>query len=108
MQPIFRAPSNLLYQRLEDALQQGLELRLVTQGDRFCGVPIAMDEEFIEILYLHVADDDDASEEEPYARTVWVIRIAEILAVAYQQSWSREKLMRLLPSDEATSEIEEA
>jgi hypothetical protein len=108
MQPIFRGKSNLLYQRLEDALQQGLELRLVTQGDRFCGVPISLDDEFIEILYLHVAEDEDAPEEEPYARTVWVIRIAEILAVAYQQSWSREKLAQLLPADQATSEIEES
>lgn len=107
MQPIFRVQPNLLYQRLEDALQQGLELRLVTQGDRFSGVPIAMDEEFIEILYLHVAEAED-SEDEPYARTVWVIRIAEILAVAYQQSWSRAKLAQLLPADEATSEIEES
>ncbi|MBW4465591.1 MAG: hypothetical protein KME07_09145 [Pegethrix bostrychoides GSE-TBD4-15B] len=108
MQPIFRVQSNLLYQRLEDALQQGLELRLVTQGDRFCGVPIALDEEFIEILYLHVSEDEDSPEEDPYARTVWVIRIAEILAVAYQQSWSRDKLAQLLPTDAATSEVEES
>ena len=108
MQPIFRAQPNLLYQRLEDALQQGLELRLVTHGDRFSGVPIAMDDEFIEVLYLHVAESEDDSDEEPYARTVWIIRIAEILAVAYQQSWSRDKLAQLLPTDEATSEVEES
>jgi len=108
MQPIFRARPNLLYQRLEDALQQGLELRLVTHSDRFSGVPISLDDEFIEILYLHVTENEDAPEEEPYARTVWIIRIAEILAVAYQQSWSRDKLAQLLPTDEATSEIEES
>lgn len=95
--------SNLLYQRLEEALQQGREIWVRALGSGFSGVPIHLDDEFLEIVYVYVPDalDEDSDfeidDDDPYHRTVWLIRISDISAVAYStESWSKERFERLL------------
>jgi hypothetical protein len=107
MQPIIRTGSNRIHQRLEEALQQGLEVRIKVADSGFIGVPIYLDDEFVELVYLYVKEDEDDQDEEPYARTVWLIRLAEIKAVAITQPWSRQRLNRLIKPDQPNFEITE-
>ncbi|MGP1386840.1 MAG: hypothetical protein ACTS2F_25005 [Thainema sp.] len=108
-QPAMRdRKSNLLYQRLEEALQQGQEIWVRALGSGFSGIPIHLDHEFLEIVSVYVPDESDSSfdvdldwqddeDEDPYQRTVWLIRIADISAVAYStESWSKERFEQLL------------
>lgn len=102
MQPIPSLKSNLMYQRLQAALHQGLEVRVVTADCRFTGIPIYLDSEFVEILYLHMPDAEDVDDdEEPYLRSAWLIRLSEVTAVGYTASWSKQKLNTLVKASES-------
>lgn len=110
-------PPNLLYRRLEEALQQGREVWIRTVGGGFAGIPIYLDAEFVEIVSVYVPDDDDeellepliemeelSDEEEAYHRTVWLIRISEISAASYSTaSWSRRSFEQLLNREEESN-----
>ena len=95
-------PPNLVSRRLEEALQQGIEVYLQIKDARFSGVPVYLDEEFVEILYLHVPDHESEEETEaPYGRTVWLIKLSEIVAIAYStEFWSKNRFEELLPQDQ--------
>lgn len=70
----------------------------------FFGVPVYLDHEFVELVYLYVADKDD-QEDEPYARTAWLIRLEHIVAVGYPlDSWSNERFEQMLKPEECSSE----
>lgn len=98
-------PSNLLYWRLEEALQQGSKVWIETNNDSYAGIPLHLDSEFIEILALSVSEDEDF-EETMYKRTTWLIRLSSIEAVAYPtEQWSKDRLETLLT--EPTSDREE-
>ena len=95
--------SNLLYQRLEEAVYQGVTVWIETSGDAFGGIPIYLDHEFVEILALSTTD-----EYESYSRTSWLIRLSSILAIAYPtEHWSKDRLESLLVKEEKTSRKEE-
>ncbi|MBD1913791.1 MULTISPECIES: hypothetical protein [unclassified Leptolyngbya] len=98
---------NLLYQRLSESLQNGNEIRIRTRETGFVGIPIHLDEEFVEVVYLHVSEAD-ARDESPYARTVWLIKLSEITAVAYpMQSWSKKDLESLLHAEKLVSDTDQ-
>ena len=94
--------SNLLHQRLEEALQNGSEIRIRTHDAGFVGIPIHLDAEFVELVYLYVNNDDDDEDEatNPYGRTVWLIKLSDITAIAYPfRTWSKQDLERWLEED---------
>ncbi|MBF2000778.1 MAG: hypothetical protein IGS50_05515 [Synechococcales cyanobacterium C42_A2020_086] len=103
MQPTPSLKSNLMYQRLQAALHQGLEVRVVTADCRFTGIPTYLDSEFVEILYLHTPDtgEDVDDDEEPYLRSAWLIRLSEVTAVGYTASWSKQKLNTLIKANDS-------
>ena len=89
-------PSNLLYQRLEEAVGQGITVWIETNGDAFEGIPIHLDDEFVEILALSTTNENNS-----YDRTSWLIRLSSILAIAYPtEQWSTERLESLLTKEE--------
>ncbi|MEL7036867.1 MAG: hypothetical protein AAFO04_14770 [Cyanobacteria bacterium J06592_8] len=99
---------NLLYQRLEEALQHGNEVQVVSSCGRFFGIPSALDEEFLELVNLYIPSDDENWEDEPYERTVWLIKISEIVAVAYPiQSLSKDQLESLINPNQTVFESED-
>ncbi|MBD2576628.1 hypothetical protein H6G50_02865 [Oscillatoria sp. FACHB-1406] len=103
--------TNLLYRRLEEALQHGSNVWLETNSDSFSGVPIHLDREFVELLALSVPEDEEPeSPSIPYRRTTWLIRLCSIEAVAYPtEHWSRERLEMLLgPTEEGDDESDDA
>lgn len=70
----------------------------------FFGVPVYLDHDFVELVYLYVADKED-QEDEPYARTAWLIRLADIVAVGYPlESWSNDRFEQMLKPDGRSSE----
>lgn len=82
--------SNLLYNRLRDALQSGSEVRVRLSNSSFYGVPINLDEQFIEIMSLHV---DKADQDSFCEKAVWLVKLSEIVAFSYPlESWSKERL----------------
>lgn len=87
-----------LYQRLEDALKDGTEVKLRLTWGMLIGVPIYLDPTCVEVVYVYVdVDDDDEPEEDVSWRTVWLVRLEEINAIAYlTESWSKERLEQLL------------
>jgi transcriptional regulator with GAF, ATPase, and Fis domain len=98
-------PTNLLYWRLEEALQQGSKVWIETNNDSYAGIPLHLDSEFIEILALSVSEDEEF-DEMMYKRTTWLIRLSSIEAVAYPtEQWSKDRLETLLT--EPTSDREE-
>ncbi|MBE9115146.1 hypothetical protein IQ249_04460 [Lusitaniella coriacea LEGE 07157] len=97
-------PTNLLYQRLEDALQEGNKIWLETNNDSFAGTPVHLDEEFVELLALSVATNGELKDES-YQRTTWLIRLDCIAAVAYPtEHWSKTRLESLLTEKEKSPE----
>lgn len=92
---------NLLHQRLEEALQNGSEVRVRTHDTGFIGIPIHLDAEFVELVYLYVSDEEDEDDTiNPYARTVWLIKLSEITAIAYPlKTWSKQDLEHWLHDD---------
>ncbi len=94
--------SDLLRKRLQEALQQGTEVRIRLASSNFYGVPVHLDSEFVEILCLFVDDTDDSALCE---RAVWLIRLSEIVAFSYPiDSWSKERLEALLHPTEEQAE----
>jgi len=87
--------SNLLYQRLKEALDRGSKIQIEAE-DSFSGIPINLDQEFVEILLLVPPDEYDEDDDE-YKCITWLIRLESIFAIAYPtQTWSKEKLANLL------------
>lgn len=96
--------SDLLRNRLQEALQQGTEVRIRLASSNFYGVPIHLDSEFVEILCLFVDETDDSAMCE---RAVWLIRLSEIVAFSYPiDSWSKERLEALLHPSEQQSDTQ--
>lgn len=98
-------PTNLLYRRLEEALQHGNSVWLETNSDSFSGIPIHLDKEFVELLALSIPDDDDSEHSSiPYKRTTWLIRLSSIEAVAYPtENWTKDRLETLLGEAEESN-----
>lgn len=89
----------LLHQRLEEALQNGSEIQVRTRSTGFVGIPIHLDAEYVELVYLYVSDEEEALDA-PYARTVWLIKVSEITAIAYPlKTWSRQDLEHWLQDE---------
>lgn len=89
----------LLHQRLEEALQNGSEIQVRTHSTGFVGIPIHLDAEYVELVYLYVSDEEEALDA-PYARTVWLIKVSEITAIAYPlKTWSRQDLEHWLQDE---------
>ena len=99
---------NLLYQRLENALQQGSEVHVVSSCGKFVGIPISIDGEFLELVNLYIPTENDEWEDEPYERIVWLIKLSEITAVAsVVQSWSKSQFEQLLNPKKTALESED-
>ena len=87
--------SNLLYQRLKEALDRGSKIKIEAE-DSFSGIPINLDREFVEILLLVPPNEYDEDDDE-YKCITWLIRLESIFAISYPtQTWSKEKLENLL------------
>jgi hypothetical protein len=86
--------SNLLYNRLHEALQSGSEVRVRLSNSSFYGVPINLDTQFIEIMSLQV---DKSEKDSSYDKAVWLVKLSEIVAFSYPlESWSKNRLEGLL------------
>jgi hypothetical protein len=102
----FARSSNLLYRRLEDALQRSSRVWIETNNDSFAGIPIYLDSEFVEILALSTPDDEEP-EDSSYKRTTWLIRLPSIDAIAYPtEHWSKDRFEHLLSEDAFSSETD--
>jgi hypothetical protein len=99
--------ATLLYRRLEEAMQSGSEVRIRLANSSFVGTPIQLDHDFVELLNLFVDNDDDSSLCE---RSVWMIKLTEIVAFSYPiESWSKSRLESLFPgADSETGLASEA
>lgn len=87
--------SNLLYQRLKEALDRGSKIQIEAE-DSFSGIPINLDEKFVEIILL-VPPDEYNEDDDEYKCLTWLIRLESIFAISYPtQTWSKEKLANLL------------
>jgi hypothetical protein len=92
------APSRLFH-RLEEALHSGSEVWFRMPGTRLVGIPIFLDTEYVEVVDVDVAEgfEDEDLPDDPYQRTVWLIRLEEISAISYATDrWSKERFERLL------------
>lgn len=92
------SPSRL-YQRLEEALHTGSEVWFRMPGTRLVGIPIHLDAEYVEVVDVDIAEgfEDEDLPEDPYQRTVWLIRLSEISAISYATDrWSKDRFERLL------------
>lgn len=88
-----------LYKRLEEALHTGSEVWFRMPGTRLVGIPIYLDVDYVEVVDVDVAEgyEDDELPDDPYQRTVWLIRLAEISAISYATDrWSKDRFERLL------------
>jgi len=88
-----------LYHRLEEALHAGSEVWFRMPGTRLVGIPIFLDADYVEVVDVDVAEgfEDEELPEDPYQRTVWLIRLEEISAISYATDrWSKERFERLL------------
>ncbi|NET39138.1 MAG: hypothetical protein F6K19_45405 [Cyanothece sp. SIO1E1] len=94
---------NRLYQRLEDALQDSTEVLLRLPWGGLTGVPIYLDPTCVEIVYVHVdVDGEDEPSDEISWRTVWLVRLKEIIAISYlSEGWSKERFDQLLNQEAA-------
>jgi len=91
---------NRLYQRLWEALHEGHEVIIKANCGRFHGQVVYLDYEFVEITSLTIYETEEGElTEDSCFRTVWLIKLSEIVAVAQStQAWSREALEQLLDS----------
>ncbi|NEP16170.1 MAG: hypothetical protein F6J97_04615 [Leptolyngbya sp. SIO4C1] len=104
------SPSRL-YRRLEEALHTGTEVWFRMPGTRLVGIPIHLDTDYVEVVDVDISEgfEDDELPEEPYQRTVWLIRLAEISAISYATDrWSKERFERLLDQSNGCERREEA
>ena len=88
-----------LYHRLEEALHSGSEVWFRMPGTRLVGIPIFLDADYVEVVDVDVAEgfEDEELPDDPYQRTVWLIRLEEISAISYATDrWSKERFERLL------------
>ncbi len=88
-----------LYHRLEEALNSGSEVWFRMPGTRLVGIPIFLDTDYVEVVDVDVAEgfEDEELPDDPYQRTVWLIRLEEISAISYATDrWSKERFERLL------------
>ncbi|MBE9079927.1 hypothetical protein IQ241_21990 [Romeria aff. gracilis LEGE 07310] len=95
-----------LYQRLEEALHSGSEVWFRMPGTRLVGIPIFLDAEYVEVVDVDVSEgfEDDDLPDDPYQRTVWLIRLGEITAISYATDrWSKERFERLLEESQQGS-----
>ncbi|GAB4281985.1 MAG TPA: hypothetical protein IGS52_25565 [Oscillatoriaceae cyanobacterium M33_DOE_052] len=91
--------TNLLYQRLEEALEQGAQVWIETDASSFSGIPINLTEDFLEIMVITSPEDEDEEGNDVYERTTWLIRLEAIAAMAYQsQYWSKDRLEGIFAS----------
>ncbi len=87
--------SNLLYQRLQEALENGNKVRIEAE-ESYYGLPITLTEDFVEIMVLVPPDEYD-DEDDSFKQVTWLIRLASIFAIAYPtEYWSTARLERLL------------
>ena len=94
--------SDMLLQRLQEAHQQGSEVRIRLANSSFHGVPVHLDSEFVELLCLYVDESDETAMCE---RAMWLIKLSEIVAFSYPiDSWSKGRLEALLSEPEVKSE----
>ena len=105
--PACRAPKQTrLYKRLEEALHTGSEVWFRMPGTRLVGIPIYLDSDYVEVVDVDVAEgyEDDELPDDPYQRTVWLIRLAEISAISYATDrWSKDRFERLLDQSDSDS-----
>ena len=96
MQP--HLAGNRLYWRLKEAMQAGQEVRIQTAQGRFVGIPVHLDNEFVELLsfYIYEVDHKDP-EDQPYERALWLIKLANIAVVGQSTAtWSRTQFEQLM------------
>ncbi|MBD1851907.1 hypothetical protein [Leptolyngbya sp. FACHB-711] len=99
--------SNRLFDRLNEALQSGSKVWIEVPGDRYAGRPIYLDSEFVEVLCIYTPDKTESSSE-PCLSTTWLIRLSQIVAVAYpSEQWSADRLTRLLQAQSPKPERDE-
>ena len=105
--PVRKAPRQTrLYKRLEEALHTGSEVWFRMPGTRLVGIPIYLDSDYVEVVDVDVAEgyEDDELPDDPYQRTVWLIRLAEISAISYATDrWSKDRFERLLDQSDSDS-----
>ena len=91
--------SSRLYHRLEEALNSGSEVWFRMPGTRLVGIPIYLDADYVEVVDVDVAEgfEDEDLPDEPYQRTVWLVKLEEISAISYATDrWSKDRFERLL------------
>ena len=101
--------SSRLYHRLEEALNSGSEVWFRMPGTRLVGIPIYLDADYVEVVDVDVAEgfEDEDLPDEPYQRTVWLVRLEEISAISYATDrWSKERFERLLEQSHKEEEKE--
>jgi hypothetical protein len=90
--------ANLLVQRLEEALHQGLKVHIETADSIYKGIPVQMDEDFVEIVTLWTKKQD---EEKTHHRSHRVIRIEVIETVGCDpEDWDCERFDALIIEEE--------
>ena len=90
-----KCKSNILYQRIEEALEQGTEVSIQVSQGGFFGIPVYLDSKYVELVNFYIPNNDD--DDKDYQRTVWLIKLSEIIAVAYpMEMWSKERFEQLL------------
>ena len=102
--------SSRLYHRLEEALHAGSEVWFRMPGTRLVGIPIFLDAEYVEVVDVDVSEgfEDEDLPDDPYQRTVWLIRLEEISAISYATDrWSKERFERLLEESNKADEKED-
>lgn len=101
-------PSNRLYARLNEALQSGSKVWIEVPGDRYAGRPIYLDSDFVEVLCIYTPDKPE-SISEPCLSTTWLIRLSQIVAVAYpSEQWSAARFTRLLQAQSPKPDQDES
>jgi hypothetical protein len=76
-------------------------------GTRLVGIPIHLDAEYVEVVDVDIAEGYEEEEfaDDPYQRTVWLIRLAEISAISYATDrWSKDRFERLLSQTQESHE----
>jgi hypothetical protein len=98
--------SNLLCQRLQEALDRGSKVWIKTNNSNFGGIPINLFGEFAEILVI-VPPSEHRENNDSYGQVTWLIRLSDIIAVAYPtEYWSKDRFESLLKPDAVTFESE--
>ena len=87
--------SNLLYQRLKEALENGNKVRIEAE-ESYYGLPITLTKDFVEIMVLVPPDEYD-EEDDSFKQVTWLVRLSSIFAIAYPtEYWSTARLEQLL------------